>query len=164
MKAPECVDCITEGITTWRPVEGKRVKRCATHRRAFKKRAQRNAHGRMTERQYGITQEQDWSLYEAQGGKCAICQVATGKAKRLAVDHDHQAGCGHDPKTGCPSCVRGLTCGVCNQMIGRYGPDKLVRALEYLLDPPARRAFADSAPEPEDIFGAMRAFDAAAQR
>ncbi len=30
-----------------------------------------------------------WALYEFQGGKCYVCQVATGKKRRLAVDHEH---------------------------------------------------------------------------
>lgn len=142
----ECVDCIAEGITTVRPVEGVRVKRCTTHRRAFKKRSRRNAHGRMVEATYGIPQELYWALYEAQGGKCAICQIATGKTKRLAVDHDHKMAvevCGHDADKGCPNCVRGLLCGVCNQGIGRWSQEVLVRALDYRLAPPAPAFIAD---------------------
>lgn len=140
----ECVDCIAEGITTVRPVEGVRVKRCTTHRRAFRKRSRRNAHGRMVEATYGIPRELYWALYEAQGGKCAICQIATGKTKRLAVDHDHKMAvevCGHDADKGCPNCVFGLCCGPCNIMLGRLGrrPDPYVNVLNYLYDPPARK-------------------------
>ncbi|QWY81495.1 endonuclease VII [Mycobacterium phage Winget] len=142
MKAPECADCIAEGITNWRPiVSGTRVKRCATHTKAAEKRARLNAHGRRVESGYGIPQELYWALYEAQGGKCAICQIATGKTKRLAVDHDHKMAvnvCGHDVNKGCPQCIRGLLCGPCNQGIGRWSPEALVRALNYRLDPPAR--------------------------
>lgn len=141
-KAVLCVDCREEGITTIRPVEGKRVLRCATHRRTTKKRAQRNAHGRMVQKGYGITAEQYQALYEAQGGRCAICQVATGKTKRLAVDHDHDMArdvCGHPVDKGCPRCIRGLTCGPCNQMLGRLPKGSLQRAIDYYDDPPARR-------------------------
>lgn len=85
----------------------------------------------MVEKVYGLPAGQYWKLYEAQGGVCAICGVATGKARRLAVDHDHRTGE-----------VRGLCCGPCNLMLGRLGTQALVRALNYLLDPPARTVLA----------------------
>lgn len=128
MSQPTCVDCIAEGVTTIRPIaSGTRKPRCATHTRAARKRAQINAHGRTVEKQYGLSKSDYWTLYALQRGVCAICRVATGKTKRLAVDHDH--------KTGEP---RGLLCGPCNQMIGRLGTDAFVRAINYLHDPPAR--------------------------
>lgn len=136
-----CVDCLAEGITTVRPIvtsgklakySGPRKPRCTTHARERHKAARINAHGRMVEKTYGITSEQYWALYEAQGGRCAICRWATGKAKRLAVDHDHDTGL-----------VLGLLCGRCNQNRGLYGNESLVRWLEYNLDPPARRIIGD---------------------
>jgi len=143
VKAPTCVDCIAEGVTTHRPTaSGTRKPRCATHTRTARKRARLNAHARTVETAYGITGEQYWALYGAQGGKCAICRIATGKTKRLAVDHDHRVArdtCGHDPRQGCPRCIRGLACGRCNQFIGQWNAEVLVRALEYLLAPPARK-------------------------
>lgn len=126
-----CVDCLAEGITTNRPIEsGTRKPRCATHTRAHKKRARFNAHGRTVEKTYGISQEDYWALYEAQAGRCAICRVATGKVRRLAVEHDHQTGE-----------VFGLACGPCNIMLGRLGrsADAYSRVINYLYDPPARR-------------------------
>lgn len=131
MKLPECADCLVEGITQYRPiVSGVRVKRCATHTRAHKKRSRFNNHGRTVEKTYGLSQESYWTLYEAQGGRCAICRVATGKVRRLAVEHDHQTGE-----------VFGLACGPCNIMLGRLGrtPDAYTRVINYLYDPPARR-------------------------
>lgn len=130
MSAPQCVDCLADGITTTRPIaSGKRKPRCATHTRTARKRAQGNAHGRMVERVYQIPPEQYWALYEAQGGKCAIATCrATGKVRRLAVDHDHGTGE-----------VRGLLCGPHNLMLGRDRLAGLLSALEYLHDPPARR-------------------------
>jgi len=128
-KPPVCVDCLAEGITNYRPiVSGVRAKRCATHSRAAGKRASAIAHARTVASTYGISGEQYWALHRNQNGKCAICQVATGATKRLAVDHDHATGL-----------IRGCCCGPCNIMLGRLGPEGLVRALEYLLDPPAVR-------------------------
>lgn len=134
-----CVDCTAEGITTRRPIAtGTRKPRCATHARIATRRAKATAHARTVEATYGITGEQYWALYESQGGKCAICRVATGKTKRLAVDHNHNCTVGHSPHLGCPQCCRGLLCSPCNVIIGRLNSEALVRALDYLLDPPAR--------------------------
>jgi hypothetical protein len=101
--------------------------RCATHHRIQKKRNSEKAHGRLIENNYGITLEQYRKILALQGGKCAICQIATGRAKRLAVDHDHQTGE-----------VRGILCGPCNLMIGRLSVAGLLRAINYLHAPPAR--------------------------
>lgn len=104
--------------------------RCATHHREERKAAKLRAHSAYVLRTYGITGEEYWALYEAQGGRCFICRRATGKSKRLPVDHDHRTGE-----------VRGLLCGPCNQdVLGhlRHDPAAFVRSIEYLLDPPAR--------------------------
>lgn len=136
--AGRCIDCIAEGVTNPRPAPNPGP-RCSTHHRAARNRARINTHARKVEVGYGITGEQYWALYEAQGGKCALCRVATGKTKRLAVDHDHACTEGHDPKRGCPKCVRGLCCGPCNEILGRWGVEALIRALNYRFDPPARK-------------------------
>jgi hypothetical protein len=74
-------------------------------------------------KRYGITPEQYWALYEAQGGACYICQRATGKTKRLSVDHDHETGY-----------VRGLLCGPCNKILGHFRDDAATawRCYDYL--------------------------------
>src|SRR5690606_35002465 len=83
------------------------------------------------------------TLYRAQGGRCYICQRATGKSKNLAVDHDHS----HCPREqGCKDCVRGLLCSRCNHdLLGhcRDSVEMLQRAIDYLKDPPARRILPD---------------------
>lgn len=131
MKERCCKDCDREPGRWARPAPHPGP-RCATHHRAVVKARQIAAHGRAVESGYGITPERYWAMYEAQGGLCAICQRATGTARRLAVDHDHRCAAGHDPKRGCGRCVRGLLCGPCNQMIGRLGEAALTRAVEYL--------------------------------
>lgn len=95
-------------------------------------------HGAHIELTYGITSPEYWALWRFQAGKCAICMRATGRTKRLAVDHNHNLGCGHDPKTGCPKCLRGLLCATCNKFIGwnRDDPEVGRRMTKYLLDPP----------------------------
>jgi len=77
------------------------------------------------------------ALLEKQGGGCAICgrtKVTNGRwisthAKDLHVDHDHETGQ-----------VRGLLCNQCNVSLGLMDdePDRLIRAAEYLKNPPAQ--------------------------
>lgn len=104
--------------------------RCFTHHREAAKAAQARAHERKVQATYGIGAGDYAAIYEAQGGRCAICQRATGKTKRLAVDHDHKTGE-----------VRGLLCGPCNRgVLGhlRDDPEALQRAITYLRDHPAQ--------------------------
>ena len=114
--------------------------RCTTHHRAFVKAGKVRAHGRRVASTYGITPEQYRELYNAQGGRCAICRRATGRTRRLSVDHDHKAGCAHPQDTGCPACVRGLLCRPCNTIVGRLrdDPQAFARGAAYLTEPPAR--------------------------
>jgi hypothetical protein len=93
------------------------------------------AHRYRVARQYGLLPGDYDALYAAQGGRCAICRRATGKTKRLAVDHDHAIGL-HSR-----SAVRGLLCSHDNSMIGsaRDDPEYFDRAAEYLRNPPARK-------------------------
>lgn len=78
----------------------------------------------MVTKNYGIEVGEYERRYQAQGGKCAICNVATGASKRLAVDHNHATGA-----------VRGLLCSPCNKFVGRLrdSPDAFLRAHKYLL-------------------------------
>lgn len=139
MKPRHCKDCDAEGVTTKRPAPHPGP-RCTTHHRAVKKQRKAKAHARRIDTFYGITTEQYQMLYQYQGGRCAICQWATGATRNLAVDHDHSCTKGHPPERGCQHCVRGLLCSVCNRVvIGRYTPEGLQRAIDYLNDPPARR-------------------------
>ncbi|WP_066904086.1 endonuclease VII domain-containing protein [Mycolicibacterium houstonense] len=130
----QCKDCIAEGVTTVRkpaltsagnPVPGKR---CVTHERWRKQRTKDAAWEKRLIDTYGITAAEYWAIYEAQGGRCYICRRATGKARKLAVDHDHKTGY-----------VRGLTCATDNKSLGfaRDDPEHFYRAAEYLKNPPA---------------------------
>lgn len=68
---------------------------------------------------YGITREEWDALFEAQGGRCAIC----GMEKKLHVDHCHETGK-----------VRGLLCIGCNTSLGKLhnNPELLRKAARYL--------------------------------
>lgn len=84
----------------------------------------------MVQRTYGLEPGDYDRLLAAQGGKCAVlgCR-ATGRTKRLAVDHNHKTGE-----------VRGILCGVHNQLIGynQDNPDAFRSLADYLENPPAR--------------------------
>lgn len=124
----QCRDCKAEGITTLRPTPYAGP-RCTTHHRERRKAVSARAHGLRVEKVYGITEEDYWTLYEAQGGKCYVCQRSTGKAKRLAVDHDHNTGE-----------IRCLACSTCNFVVlGRYDAQALARAIMVLETLPAQQ-------------------------
>lgn len=123
IKVRRCKDC-PPGSRRAAPHPGPR---CATHHRERKRAVSQAAHARRVSTVYGITPEQYAELYAAQGGRCWVCRRATGKAKRLAVEHDHGCTAGHAPEVGCPQCVTGLACGRCNQdVLGRLGRDPAV--------------------------------------
>lgn len=119
-----CADC-PPGSKRPAPHPGPR---CFTHHKAVLRARREAAHGRSIMHRYGLTKEQYSTLYKAQGGRCYICQRATGARKKLAVDHDHATGY-----------VRGLCCGPCNSMLAhaRDNAEVFDRAAQYLRTPPA---------------------------
>ena len=135
--ARQCKDC-PPGSRRKAPHAGPR---CATHNREWRKTgslARSEAHVLRT---YNLTPDEYNALYELQGGSCYICQRATGKVKRLSVDHDHSCCPG---STSCGACVRGLLCRNCNRDVLGHLRDSVValqRAMDYLNDPPARKVF-----------------------
>lgn len=104
--------------------------RCFTHHKTVLRARRDAAHERMVQKTYGLGPGDYARLLAAQGGKCWICQRSNGKTKRLAVDHHHGSGK-----------VRGILCGPCNQILGRFRDDPavLIRAAQYLTNPPADR-------------------------
>ena len=104
----KCKDCGRGDVGLALP--GPRCKKCLS---AQKKATSRRAWVRNLRTKDGLSEEQYWAMHQEQGGRCALCQVANGTTKRLAVDHDHKTGL-----------VRGLACGPCNHIvIGRLAGD-----------------------------------------
>jgi hypothetical protein len=101
-----------------------------THwREVVKARKAANHEKRVTDT-YGLAKGEYAQLYDFQGGLCALCRRATGKSRRLSVDHDHASGA-----------VRGLLCRPCNTILG-HARDKLSffrRAILYLTTTPYAR-------------------------
>lgn len=133
MQTKSCKDCGSTSRALKAPGP-----RCATCLRALKKAQKRAAHGRWILKTYGLTLEQYEALYEAQGGVCYICQRATGKVRRLAVDHDHLTGW-----------VRGLLCKPCNSLLAhlRDDADAAYRVGDYLVNPPAHNVIGKVKPD-----------------
>lgn len=111
--------------------------RCQTHRIQRRNKLRSTAHDAYVLKVYNITGDQYWALYEAQGGKCYMCQRATGASKRLSIDHDHACCPG---STSCGQCVRGLLCSTDNSWLGhiRDKVEAVRRTEQYLTNPPAR--------------------------
>lgn len=112
--------------------------RCATHDRQRKRATKAVGHERRVQSEYGLKPGEYGALYLFQGGVCYICQRATGKTRRLSVDHDHKC-CPTTP--ACGKCIRGLVCRPCNDMLGhlRDSVDTVMRVAAYLLAPPMRQ-------------------------
>lgn len=75
---------------------------------------------------FGITVDEYETLFERQGGVCAICGIPPG-TKPLCVDHDHST-----------DAIRGLLCNNCNTLLGMSGDrvEVLQKAIEYLVREP----------------------------
>jgi hypothetical protein len=96
----------------------------ALSKRERTRRARRSKHNTHLKQAYNITIHDYDKMFEAQGGKCAIC--AGGTTKRfLAVDHNHKN-----------ARVRGLLCGNCNSGLARFRDDikRLRMAVRYMKD------------------------------
>lgn len=74
---------------------------------------------------YGLTPEGFDSMWELQGGLCAICkrEMTLVGPLRCNIDHDHVTGA-----------VRGLLCRPCNSGLGFFAdvPERLASAITYL--------------------------------
>lgn len=75
-------------------------------------------------RNYGITPEEYYRIWEAQGKICACCGSSTPQGRGWCVDHDHET-----------RKVRGILCAKCNLGIGQLGDnlEGVLRAYNYLL-------------------------------
>lgn len=106
------------------------VKYCYRCGKIVKKERSRGAHAKAIEARYGLTGPEYDSLWEYQGGKCALCRWATGRTRRLSVDHNHRTGE-----------VRGLLCRPCNSLLGhaRDLAEFFERCIAYLDKSPFQR-------------------------
>lgn len=127
MSKRACTGC---GSTTRKlPHPGPRCRECWKAVSRARSKAQHESH---VQRTYGLSEGEYDRLYRFQRGRCALCGIASGRRKRLAVDHDHKTGA-----------VRGILCTDCNRIVlGRLARDSPVfflRGLAYLEDSPYAR-------------------------
>ena len=97
---------------------------CADCRKKSRSKA---SHENRVQDVYGLEAGEYDKLFQAQGGRCAICGGT--RRQRLSVDHCHKTGL-----------VRGLLCRMCNGRLltsARDKPEVLRRAADYLERPPA---------------------------
>lgn len=136
-----CKDCVAEHRAPHLPVLDAPFPgpRCYLHNRAWRKRTKAKNHDRYVQTAHGLRPGEYVKLKELLGGKCALCRKATGAARALAVEHDH----GHcaicrdsGGSCGAPESLRGLACGPCNEAIGKFSCETLLRMVQYLQDPP----------------------------
>lgn len=104
------------------------TKYCGTCVVQVRKERQKRDHERQVMVRYGLEAGDYARLHAGQAGVCAICQRATGRTRRLSVDHDHRTGR-----------VRGLLCRPCNDMLGHARDSEafFLRVINYLAAPPA---------------------------
>lgn len=132
-KQTECIDCNEEGLVTSRPAPHP-GKRCATHHRAVKRTRSEGAWEKRIRETYDLSAEEYYEVLESQGGRCPLCERATGATKRLSIDHDHLDGR-----------LRGVICARDNAILGHMRDDPAMarRFAEYLENPPAQKVLGD---------------------
>lgn len=116
-KRPHCKPCYNEKQAKYREENPDKIR--ALWRSAADKYYDTDRRRNKTLRAYGLTEQTYNEMFDAQGGKCAICD----RAIKLVVDHCHKTGR-----------VRGLLCNPCNISLGNFedDSDRLLRAVEYL--------------------------------
>lgn len=103
----QCIECRREACREYGATnKARRNARLRAWRKANPDAAAAVDRRRRLRAKYGITEAEVAAMREAQGGRCAICEVET---ERLVVDHCHTNG--H---------VRGLLCQTCNTFLGWY--------------------------------------------
>lgn len=139
MGSHQCKDCKLDPPARPRPCPHAGP-RCATHHRLFRRAQKIRERNRNAVTNFGLGEGEYDALKAAQGGRCYICQRATGRARALAVDHDHDCCPG---QRSCGSCVRALLCSPCNVQLGRWNLAMLARAARVLAYHPAQRILAE---------------------
>ena len=135
----ECKDCKAEnrtGTPLNAPFPGPR---CFRHHKARQQELRDAAAAERRRKTYGLGEGDYERILAVQGGCCGFCgRKKRKKGRNLAVDHDHECCPGH---TSCGECTRGALCWTCNKFLQHIGddPDTLLRGVEYLKNPPAKR-------------------------
>lgn len=114
----ECRECARRRARRWRDANPNRPETTARRLRWSRSKST------------GLNAEVQLRLMEALGSKCNICGAERGSTRHgLSLDHDHAT-----------REARGFLCGNCNHLLGKAKDDPvlLLKAVEYLRNPPAR--------------------------
>ena len=125
-------DCRFENLTLFNGLAGefdhKTREGRQAYQNAYRAKTPNQQKARALRDSFGLSLDEYNRMFEAQQGKCAICnqpetQMRRGKLKTLAVDHNHKSGA-----------IRGLLCFDCNTGIGKLkdDPQILRLAAQYL--------------------------------
>lgn len=105
----------------------------AAYRREWRRRNREKSRDQIYEqsirRRFGIDLATYQTMFDSQGGRCAICgreeyaRNKDGTLRRLQIDHDHNTG--H---------IRSLLCSGCNHGLGGFGDDidRIKKGIRYL--------------------------------
>lgn len=107
----------------------KRAANSAERKRRYAANPEKNRREHLL-RKYGITEDVVTELFDAQGGRCAICHIAIA----ARVQEAHQNDTAHIDHCHDTNKVRGLLCRLCNLGIGNLKDDpvRLRRAADYI--------------------------------
>lgn len=123
--ARTCCLCMRLSNRRWKANNRERAREIE---RAYYARSLQHQKARKLKSRYNISLEDQTRVFQLQGGLCAICEKPLWK--EMQTDHDHTTGR-----------FRGLLCKLCNSSLGHFGDNiqGLMRAVEYLKNPPAQR-------------------------
>ncbi len=125
-----CKECCRKSAAKWRnenPEKYAKQNRRWREDKEYRRRMIEYGRRRRLFIRYEITVEDYDSMFDQQGGICAICKEPPSKSNTrwglLQVDHCHETGD-----------VRGLLCGPCNMGLGSFHdkPERLAAAKAYL--------------------------------
>jgi len=109
-------EVISEYQRRWGQVnQGRLDETRRTYREANREQIREYGREHQATTRYGLTRAERDYIEETQLRRCAACLDPLGSDAQ--VDHDH-ACCGRE--TSCGDCVRGIVCGRCNKIVGRY--------------------------------------------
>jgi hypothetical protein len=125
-RTPEQRQKRTEYMRKWREENREAFNQMcnASHKRSKLSKSPDERHDQHLRSWYGIDRAEYLSIFEEQGGCCAICGAKSlgGKSKRFHVDHCHKT---HK--------IRGLLCNQCNTRLGWFESNE-VAVIAYVSD------------------------------
>lgn len=129
-----CKECQRERNNAYQRQYNKspeRRKYCRERMRELRAENYREFQDRSIKHRYGVSLEYCERIFEAQDGRCAICdqpipRLDSAKDRKfVCIDHDHKS-----------NKVRGILCSKCNSGLGFFGDDQVLlpKIIDYLFN------------------------------